>query len=415
MIDAMNAINKLKENYKKDTVDAEYWSCYSRASYTLYRYDDAKTSINKAIHLNPQARYYFEKGLLYGNLKNLDTALKAMDIAIKMEDNGQYYHWRGLLNQGLKNMQAAEKDYRAALERKIETADLENNFAIILYHYKKFEECLIHTNKAISLDKNYAQAYSIRAKLYISLLNIDSACIDNATSYRLGNKEIYNIPDSICKGPFNQKIEFAADVCVASKWFKQAIEGYSKLIENNFLKSAYFFNRGYCYYQLMDYSNAEADYMHALRLPRPYFDMIYSNLSLLYFDQKKYAKAIEFTTKRIELNPANSNAYLDRGVGYRKMKAYKESENDYNKAISIKPDFAKAYAYKAFLFLEQKQFDKALQAASKAVEIDPQYGYAYLVRGQVKKELGLEDFCIDLYTAKKYKEPGIDDVIKQLC
>lgn len=415
MIDALDALNILKKSYLKDSADAAYWLRYSQSSYILYKYDDAKNSINKAIRMDPQAAYYFEKGFLYNRLNILDTALNALEAAVKLKEEGEYYYWKGVVNQQLGNKQAAEKDYRSALANKFETAEMENNFAILLIENKKFEEGLTHINRAIELNSNYAQAYGARAKINLFLFNIDAACTDNATAFSLGFKKIINIPDSICKGSFIQKTQFVADACAGSKYYEQAITGYSKLIDKQVLKSDYYLNRGYCYYQLKEYSKAEADYQKALTLPKVSLDMVYNNLSLLYFDQKNYTKSVEYASKQIELNPSNPMAYLDRGLAYRKMKTYKEAEKDYDRAISLKPDFFRAYAYKAFLCMEQGQFEKALELSTTAIQMNSKYGYAYLVRAQVKQRLKMQDFCMDYFAAKAYQEPDADEGIRLYC
>ena len=415
MIDALDALNILKKNYQQDTADAAYWLRYSQVSYILYKYDDAKSSIDKAIRLDPQAVYYFEKGLLYNRLNNPDAALKALETAVKLKEEGEYFYWRGVVNQQLGNKQFAEMDFREALKHQFETAEMQNYFAIVLFENNKMEEGLRQINRAILLDNKFAEAYSSRAKIHLFLFDIDSACSDNTTAFSLGYKKIVHIPDSVCKGSFTQRTQFVADICAGSKFYEQAIIGYTKLIDKKIIKSDYFLNRGYCYFQLGKHAEAEKDYLKALTLPKVALDMVYNNLSLLYFDQKEYHKSIEYTTKRIELNPLNDQAYLDRGLCYRKMKIYKEAEKDYDKAISIKPDFSRAYAYKAFLYMEEGRFEKALELASTAIQISPKYGYAYLVRAQIKQRLDLPDFCVDYYAAKNYLEPDADEAIRRFC
>ncbi len=415
MIDALDASNLLKKNHQKDTVNADYWLRFSQISYILYKYEDAKFAINKAIHMEPKPNYYFEKGLLFNRVNMLDTALKALEMAVKLKEEGEYYYWKGIVNQQLGNMPAAESDYRAALRHHFETLELHNNFAILLSENKKNEEALAHINRAIALNKDYAQAYGARARIHVFLLNVDSACIDNAMAYALGFKKILPIHDSICNGSFIQKTQFAAVMCAANKCYEQAIVAYTQLINKNIMKADYFLNRGYCYYQLMDYPKAETDYLKALTLPAVEFDMVYNNLSLLYYDQKNYTKSIEYATKQIELNPKNHVAYLDRELAYRKMKEYKNAEKDYDKALSIKPNFFRAYAYKAFLSLEQGQFEKALELSSTAIQLNPKYSYAYLVRAQVKQKMGIPDFCLDYYSAKTYGEPDATEAIRLYC
>lgn len=132
------------------------------------------------------------------------------------------------------------------------------------------------------------------------------------------------------------------------------IETYSKLIENKVLRFDYFLNRGYSYYKLKDYINAEKDYLKAtsFKISDADKNLLYNNLSILYFDQDNYEASLAYSSKQIELDPKNHVPYLDRGLCYRKLKKYKEAEKDLNSSLELKPDFYRAFGYRAFLYLE---------------------------------------------------------------
>ncbi|MCL9806557.1 tetratricopeptide repeat protein [Flavobacterium amniphilum] len=416
MIDAMTVLEKLKDNPKKDTLDAEYWLRYSKASFTLYKYENAKAAIDKSIKLAPQnAAYHFEKGLMLNRIGEPENALIALQRAVELKPKGEYHYWKGIVNQQLNKLKDAEEDYKSALANGFETPELHNNYTNILMINEKFTESLIHANKAVAMDKKNGMAYSTRSKNHLYLLNVDAACADKSAAYDLGYMRVFQIPDTICKGSFIQKMKFAGDYCAGSNMYKQAIKAYSALIDKKEYQSDIFLNRGYCYYKLKEYANAEKDYLKALELPNPVKDLLYDNLSLLYFDQDNYTKSIEYSSKRIELNPKNHVPYIDRGLNYRKLKKYDEAEKDFNKSLSIKPDFFRAYGYRAFLFLELGQYRQSLEDASKSVEINPKYAYGYLVLAQAKQKLGQTDFCTDLLNAQKYGNDEADIAIKQYC
>lgn len=416
MIDAMTALNKLKNQYQKDTIDSEYWSRYSKASYTFYKYNDAKLAINKAIVINPNnSVYYFEKGILLNKLGYIDSALVSLETAVKIKPEGEYFYWKGILNQQLNKLKEAEHDYNSAILKNFETAELHNNFAILLIANEKFESALSHINRAIQLNEKYSQAFSARSKLYVYLLNIDSACTDRNTAYNLGYKRVFDIPDSVCNGTFASKMKFAGDLCAGSHYYNQAIKAYSLLIDRHLIHSDYYLNRGYCYYKLKEYTKAEKDYLDALLLPHASKDLLYENLSILYFDTENFTKSIEYSSKRIKLDPNNHVPYIDRGLCYRKLKKYKEAEKDFDTSLNLKPDFFRAFGYRSFLFLELGQYEKSFQDATKAVQINPKYAYGYIVLGQAKQKLGMQDFCVDFYTAKKFGEPDADIAIKEYC
>jgi len=417
MYDALTAVRKLKENHAKDSLSSDYWLRYSKASYVTYNYDNAKLYLDKAIKISPSnAEYSFEKGLLHNRIGELKPALQALKKAVSIQPKGEYYYWKGIVNQQLNNIEAAQYDYQKALKNNFESVELYVNYAILLSRNHEYKKGLETINKAIEIDNMHLHAISTRANIQLFLLNIDAACSDAKQALKLGYAQALQIPDSICNGNTTKKLLFVAEVLVSNKHYKQSIIAYSKLIEAKSLKSPHFLNRGYAYFQLKEYEKAEKDYLNALALPNPDLDLLYDNLSLLYFDQQKFQKAIDYSSKRIELNSRNYVAYLDRGLSYRKVKKYKEAEKDFESSLKIKPNFFRAFGYRAYLYMEQGKNQEAFKDAKRAVEINPEYAYGYLMLAQVKQVLNLPDFCNDYFSAKKYGwTEEVDIAIKKYC
>ncbi len=417
-IDALTAIRKLKENHAKDSIDSGYWIRYSKASYTTYNYDNAKLGIDKAIKLDPNnANTYFEKGLLHNRIGELQPALFALEKAVSIQPKGEYYYWKGIVNQQLNNIKIAQNDYQKALENNFKSPELYVNYAILLSRNQKYKEGLETINKAIEIDNKHPHAISTRATIHFFLLNVDAACKDSHTALELGYLQTQQIPDSICNGTSTQKFQFLADALAGNKHYKQSSIVYTQLIENKSSNPRHFLNRGYCFYQLKEFKKAEKDYLKALTLPNPELDLLYDNLSLLYFDQQKFQKAIDYSSKRIELNSKNHVAYLDRGLSYRKLKKYNEAEKDFEASLKIRPNFFRAYGYRAYLYMEQGKNQDAFKDAEKAVEINPKYAYGYLMLAQAKQALNLPEFCNDYFAAKKYgwTKEEVDFAIKKYC
>lgn len=416
MIDAFSALKQLNSTFRQDSTDAQYWLRYSQASYTAYKYEDAKRAINKAIILDPKnPDHYYEKGRLLNKMGETGSAGRSLDKAIGLRPEGKYFYWRGIINQQLKNEAQAADDYKQAEARGAATAEMYNNLAILLMGRQEPGEALVAVNKAIALNSSYAQAYSARSKINLYLGEADSACADKEKASDLGYSRYFPIPDSVCKGTSKQKMHFIADLCASTGFFKQAIIMYTRLTDGGELLPDFFLNRGYCYYQLKQYALAEKDYLRALESPGDAEDLLYDNLSLLYFDQGMYELAITYAGKRIQLNPKNPVPYIDRGLSYRKMKKYEEAERDFNKSLALKPDFFRAFGYRAFLYLETGKYQNSVDDATRAVEINPKYGYGYLVLAQAKQKLGQTDFCMDLYNAKKYGNSEAEEAIRQYC
>jgi tetratricopeptide (TPR) repeat protein len=371
---------------------------------------------DKAILIDKNGfKAHYLKARLLNNLGFLKESVADYSDAIRLHPIGEYYYWRGISFQRLKDSTSSMADYKMALSLGYETPQLYNNYAILQAEKQSFTDAVKSANKAIELKPNYAEAYSVRAKIRYCLLDFDSACADKNKAILLGCKAAFSIPDEICHGTRLAQLDYAAGNLAGSKNYKQAIEAYSLLLETVHDSSNYYLNRGFCYYSLNAYQQAETDYLKALTIQAANNDLIYNNLSILYFDQHNFVKTIEYTTKRIELNPKNHTAYLDRGAAYCQQKKYKEALADYAQVLAIKPDYYRAFGYRAYLNMNRGLIEKARADAQKSVDINPKYGYGYLILGQAKKDLGMGDFCFDLYSARLYGNKDAELAIKQFC
>ena len=92
MINSITAIKKLKENFAKDTINSNYWLRLSKASFVIFKFEDASFSIDRAIKIDSiNSELYFEKGLLNNKIEKLEIALLAFEKAISIKKSGKYY------------------------------------------------------------------------------------------------------------------------------------------------------------------------------------------------------------------------------------------------------------------------------------------------------------------------------------
>lgn len=109
-------------------------------------------------------------------------------------------------------------------------------------------------------------------------------------------------------------------------------------------------------------------------------------------------------TKVIELDPTVFEAYLERGIAYRKMDSNDLALADLNKALELKPDSAKAYYFRGIVNGEEGNFELAIADFNKTIQLKPDVADSYNNRGYTYLRLGnsrlaLEDFdkAIQLY------------------
>lgn len=109
------------------------------------------------------------------------------------------------------------------------------------------------------------------------------------------------------------------------------------------------------------------------------------NLGTTANSQGEYKMAIEYFSKVIKMNPNFSEAYVNRGTAYSRIK---------------NPD-AKSSFY-------DEQINNAISDFDKAIAIDPKNGYAYYNRAVAKYIKG--DSNESLLDIKKAKELGFKDI-----
>jgi tetratricopeptide (TPR) repeat protein len=416
--DKLDALTLLESKYGNDSSESNYWVKHSIASFNTFNYINAIQSINRAISINHSNSYaYFEKARMVMELeKDMTKAIRLLDTAIQYENKGRYHFYRGIYYQMSDNPVNAINDYDTATKLKFVHQGLYRNYSILLLKSNQYEKALAMINNAIGLNPRIPENYNSRGEIYIFLAEPDKACAEFEKASFMGYHKFNDLRKVIClENQELNKLSVTGDVMFQMGKYKAAIKAYGKAIEGSKDTSRYYLNRGYCYYQLGIYDKAEEDYFKALSAMNPSIDMLYNNLSLLYYDQNEFEKSIEYSNKRIDLNPLNHVPYIDRGLCFRKLKKYKLAEDDFNRSLEIKPDFFRAFGYRSFLFLELGQHQKAFEDASKSVEINPKYGYGYLVLGQTKQKLQLPDFCLDFYKAKKYGNKDVGKTISKYC
>lgn len=414
----INALKYLENKFIKDSSNVEYWERYAQACFNSFKYSKAIESIDKVIYKNPKySEAYFKKAKFILKIrKDLTEAINLMSKAIDYENKGEYRFYRGIYYQMNNDDPKAIKDYDSALELGFVHPGLYRNYAILLLKWDDPKTALNVIEKAIQLNPDVAENYSTRAQIYIPLLEPEKVCSNFETARKLGYSKNIDLQNILCQenSTLNKYVVFG-DVLQKMEKYDFAKKAYNLAIEKEKDSSRYFLNRGYCHFKLKEYDLAEKDYLTALQLSTPTKDLLYDNLSLLYFNQDKYEESIKYSTKRIDLNSNNEVPYIDRGLSYRKLGKYAEAEKDFNTSLSIQPNFFRAYGYRAYLFFEKGDFKKALEDAKKAISLNPEYGYGYVVLGLSKQKLNIDGFCTDFETAKKYNGLDAEKAITIYC
>ena len=118
--------------------------------------------------------------------------------------------------------------------------------------------------------------------------------------------------------------------------FDDAIENFSRAIEQNpYFAEAHCY-RGTAYFNKKELSCALKDLNEAMRLNSNY-DEAYNNRGLVYSHKGQYDRAIKDFDKAIELNLDYADAYCHRGSAYYKKREFAYAIADLEKTIAINP------------------------------------------------------------------------------
>lgn len=324
---------------------------------------------NLAIQSKPeQAQPYLYRSIVRFVLEDYLGAERDVTRAIELNPFlNEVYEVRGAILQKLGRNEAAISDYEKALEVLPQNKYILNNLAA-LYHevgedsksnqtfnelfdaYPNFTHgyreyaCLllnsgdsinsiIYLDKAISLNKNNAEDYMMRAYLNFSVMNdIKSAMADMSSAIKLQptNSFFYTI-----KGQMRHFIED----------YNGAVEDYSMAIAFDSINVNARYNRAICYYKIGEYDKANVDVDVAIKCD--------SNNALLYFFKSVLCEAKGcgedanvYYTKAINLSSSMSTIFPKKGVcptisllvpQMRVLKQYNCVELNWGRTFEAKP------------------------------------------------------------------------------
>ena len=140
----------------------------------------------------------------------------------------------------------------------------------------------------------------------------------------------------------------------------------------------------------------------------------YSARATLLRKDKKYAEAIDYYTKAIQLNAIDHESYNNRANIYMDMNKFDSAMPDYRRALALKPNYYVAFDNIGALYARNNMYDSALYYFTRVLEQKPDYKVTYSNRALTYMGLKRYDEAIkDWQTALIY-EPGAPDIINTI-
>ena len=268
-------------------------------------YASAISKYNEAIELNPNNSYVKNNiENVYGNRRSIEQVIEGCNKEIKRNPkSASAFYYRGNAYEHL-------GDYL----RKKENTPSDNYFKLknSQYDNKNYQLALKDYNKAISLNKDYYEAYNARGKIFTNLGKYKSAIKDFNTAIQIDNNsaEAYNNRGVANCWLATSKFEDTQTLNIIG-----AVLGSSKALENYKKAEA----------EKPDYSMAISDFERAIRLNPTYAEACF-NLGKVYGTLGDYNKAIKYFNKAIGYNPTQSSYYPHLIYMYKKAGLNNEAQ-----------------------------------------------------------------------------------------
>jgi tetratricopeptide (TPR) repeat protein len=147
------------------------------------------------------------------------------------------------------------------------------------------------------------------------------------------------------------------------------IDDYTKIININPDRYAFYIKRGILYAKNGDFNKAKDDYTKAIQLNPSSFES-YNNRGNLYCEEKIYDLAIADYTKCIQINPMAYQGYINRGSAYGQMSDYRKAIEDFSRAIEINPADYEVYLFRNKAYNALGEENLAVADLERAFEID---------------------------------------------
>lgn len=236
-----------------------------------------------------------------------------------------------------------------------EAAQKEKTLGNDLYKAKKFDEALVHYNKAVEHDKTDMTFLNNKAAVYFEQANWDE-CIKQ------------------CEQAIEVGRENRADFKLIAKAFSRMASAYAK--KDELEQARTFYQKSLSEHRTPDTLSklTEVEKILKERELRAYIDPEKSleekTLGNECFQKGDYPTAIRHYTEAIKRNPEDAKIYSNRAACYQKLAEFKLACDDAEQCIKRDPKFVKGYIRKGMALIAMKKSTEAAEAFQSALELD---------------------------------------------
>jgi tetratricopeptide (TPR) repeat protein len=386
-----------------------YYSAAKLVGESAREYDEAISSLSKAVHLNQSdADAYILRGSSYMMQGQIESAMKDCEKAIELAPDNPYpYSTLGDANRALFDYDQAILFYNKAISINAQNAAFYIQMGSVYHNLGKYEQAIENCNISLKLAPAKADSHFLYGLACESMYDYDTALqhYETALTFQPDRidayiKQGYILLDQGHLGQAINAFSRANSLNPKSKAYAGCLRAYQILGDEEKAKQARrkldnyleqitqsqnengneYLDLGWAYHFIGRHAIAVKLLSYAIQL-KPTFIWIngyfYRSRAFLFLGD--LPKAIEDQKKVIDLHRSSINAgvYTDLAILQHLLGANDEAMFSLNIAIEIDADFIDAYYIRGNLFYDLDNHQNAQEDFAKAMALEAEKFYEY--------------------------------------
>ncbi len=131
--------------------------------------------------------------------------------------------------------------------------------------------------------------------------------------------------------------ESRADIYMARKMFREAVEGYSEALDATPQDARLYNKLGIAYHHQMMFPQARRNYERAIKLDKDFSQAI-NNMGTVFYAEKRYKKAAKMYRRALKLSPDSASIHSNLGTALFARKKFKQATAEYLVALDLDPE-----------------------------------------------------------------------------
>jgi tetratricopeptide (TPR) repeat protein len=221
---------------------------------------------------------------------------------------------------------------------------------------RKHDEAISDCDHALKLEPHNAKGFYLRAVALSRLKRYPAALIDIEKAIDIDRKfaEAYNIRGHILSAGMHQYHRALSDLNMSLEMRPDNIDAYM--------------NRAFALTEVGQIDDAIQDYFQVVQRA-PHLDKPYFNRGMLYYKRSQWDRAGLDFSHYIQIHPRHARAYYLRGVCNMRLGYQRDARADFEEAIRLDPKLGESYLYRAVLYAEQNHRAEALEDLKTAEKL----------------------------------------------